>query len=45
MLYPGEIEHLKEQDRKANGVEIEDSTWEKLGALAEEYGLKGELGM
>ena len=45
VLYPGEIEHLKEQDRKANGVEIEDATWEKLGALADEYGVKDQLGM
>ena len=44
MLYPGEIEHMKEQDRRANGIDVEDATWYKLRALAEEYGLTDQLG-
>ena len=44
VFYPGEIEHLKEQDRRKNGIEIEDATWQKLGALATGYGIAGELG-
>ncbi|MCB9931646.1 MAG: Ldh family oxidoreductase [Alphaproteobacteria bacterium] len=45
VLYPGEIEHLKEEARRRDGIEIEDSTWAKLTELATEYGLKDTLGM
>jgi uncharacterized oxidoreductase len=38
VFYPGEIEHLKEQDRRRNGIEIEDATWQKLASLAAGYG-------
>lgn len=41
--FPGEIGYLREQERKANGIEIEDATWEKLRALAHDYGLASEL--
>ena len=44
VFYPGEIEFRKEKDRRANGVPIEDSTWNKLRDLAEGYGLTGRLG-
>src|ERR1700682_4921558 len=43
VYYPGEIEHLREEDRRQNGVEVEDSTWYKLRTLAEEYGLADQL--
>lgn len=43
VFYPGEIGYLREQERTANGIEIEDSTWEKLRALARDYGLSDEL--
>ena len=43
VFYPGEIEFRKEKDRRANGVPIEDSTWNKLRDLAEGYGLNGKL--
>src|SRR6478752_7319981 len=33
VLYPGEIEHLREQDRAANGIDVEDATWTKLRDL------------
>lgn len=39
VLYPGEIEHLRAQERRANGIDIEDATWRKLEALAAEYGV------
>ena len=39
VLYPGEIEYIREQKRKAEGIEIEDATWDKLKALAGEYNL------
>ena len=45
MLYPGEIEHRRELDRRANGIEVEDATWYKLRALAEGYGLTDRLGL
>src|SRR5579875_3895565 len=43
VFYPGEIEYLREQKRKVDGIEIEDATWEKLRALAGEYKLTAEL--
>ena len=43
VLYPGEIEYIAEQDRAANGVEIEDKTWGRLAALAGELGVKEKL--
>jgi uncharacterized oxidoreductase len=39
VFYPGEIEYLKEQDRRKNGIEVEDATWAKLESLAKGYGL------
>jgi LDH2 family malate/lactate/ureidoglycolate dehydrogenase len=43
VFYPGEIEHLREQDRRRNGIEVEDATWHKLRQLAEGYGLGDKL--
>ncbi|MBL6459292.1 Ldh family oxidoreductase [Belnapia sp. T6] len=34
VLYPGEVEHRAEQARSSAGIEVEDATWQKLGALA-----------
>jgi uncharacterized oxidoreductase len=45
VLYPGEIEHIKEEARRRDGIEIEDATWQKLTDLAVEYGVKDKLGM
>jgi uncharacterized oxidoreductase len=44
ILYPGEIEHRNTQQRLVDGIFVEDSTWNKLNALADEYGLASELG-
>jgi len=44
VLYPGEIEHRRERDRRANGVPIEDATWDALRTLADGYGAKERLG-
>ncbi len=44
VYYPGEVEYLREEDRRRNGIEIEDATWEKLKALAEGYGIAQQLG-
>jgi uncharacterized oxidoreductase len=43
VLYPGEIEHRRELDRRANGIEVEDATWYKLRELAEQYQLTDRL--
>src|SRR5215472_6272080 len=44
VYYPGEIEHMREQDRRQNGIEVENATWYKLRTLAEGYGLADQLG-
>ena len=43
VFYPGELEYLREQTRKADGIEVEDATWDKLRALAAGYGLAADL--
>ncbi|WIW50222.1 Ldh family oxidoreductase (plasmid) [Bradyrhizobium sp. 62B] len=43
VFHPGEIGHIREQERAAKGIEIEDATWETLRALARGYGLASEL--
>jgi LDH2 family malate/lactate/ureidoglycolate dehydrogenase len=43
VYYPGEIEHMREEDRRANGIDVEDATWYKLRSLAEGYGLADQL--
>ena len=43
MLYPGEIEHLREQERRQKGIDVEDATWQKLQTLASGYGLTADL--
>jgi LDH2 family malate/lactate/ureidoglycolate dehydrogenase len=44
VLYPGQIEYQREQDRREHGIDVEDSTWAKLESLAATYGLTAELG-
>lgn len=43
VLFPGEIESRTRQDRLANGVMIEQDTWDAVGELIDEYGLREEL--
>ena len=45
VFYPGEVEFKKEQDRRKNGVPIEDATWNKIRDLAQGYGLTDKLGL
>lgn len=45
VYYPGELEHLRAQQRRADGIEIEAATWDRLVELAEEFGLREQLGM
>lgn len=44
VYYPGEIEHRRERERRAAGIEVEDATWQKLRALAAAYGMADRLG-
>jgi uncharacterized oxidoreductase len=43
VFYPGEVEYLREQTRKADGIEIEDATWDRLRHLATDYHLAVEF--
>ena len=45
VFYPGEIEHRNEVDRTTNGIQVEDTTWEKLTTLAEKYAMRDHLGL
>jgi uncharacterized oxidoreductase len=45
VFYPGEVEYLREQKRRAEGIEIEDATWDRLRTLAGEYKIASELGL
>jgi uncharacterized oxidoreductase len=45
VFYPGEVEFRKEQDRRKNGIPIEDATWAKVCDLAQGYGLTAKLGL
>lgn len=45
VFYPGELEHMKTQKLLKEGIEIEDSTWDKLKELANEYGVADKLEM
>jgi len=43
VLYPGEIELRNEAERRANGIPVDDTTWQKLSALGEKYGFGDEF--
>jgi uncharacterized oxidoreductase len=43
VFYPGEVEYIREQQRRVSGIDVEDATWDKLRALAGEYKLAAEL--
>jgi len=45
VFYPGEVEHLREAERRKSGIDVEESTWEKLRAIAGEHGLAAGLGL
>jgi len=45
VFYPGEVEYLREQKRKVEGIEVEDATLDKLKRLARDYKLAAELGL
>ncbi|MDH3602506.1 MAG: Ldh family oxidoreductase [Candidatus Tectomicrobia bacterium] len=39
VMYPGEMEYRTAQQRRRDGIFVEDETWRQLTALKEEYGL------
>jgi LDH2 family malate/lactate/ureidoglycolate dehydrogenase len=41
VMYPGEVEHIREQERRKNGVEVDNKTWKAFGDLAAKYGKEG----
>jgi LDH2 family malate/lactate/ureidoglycolate dehydrogenase len=43
VFYPGEVEYIRWQERSKSGIDVEDATWDKLRALARDYGLAAEL--
>ena len=45
VYYPGELEHIRTQKLLEEGIFVEDATWERLKALANELGLDERLGM
>jgi uncharacterized oxidoreductase len=45
VLYPGEIEFKREQDRRKTGIPVEDATWKNLQDLAQGYGIADKLGL
>ena len=43
VLYPGEIEYRREQERTKNGIEIEDKTWAVLMDWGKKLGCEKQL--
>jgi uncharacterized oxidoreductase len=42
VMYPGEVEYRREQERRKNGIEVDTKTWKAFADLAAKYG-KEEL--
>ena len=45
MFYPGEIEYLREQKRRRDGIEIEDATWKNCARWPANTSSPAELGL
>ena len=44
VLYPGEIEANSRRQRLADGIPVEQATWDEAAELIKEYGLERDLG-
>lgn len=44
VLYPGELEWRTEQQRRRDGIFVEDATWQQLWTLVQEHKLEGVVG-
>jgi len=45
VLYPGEIEWRREQERLAKGVDVDAKTWKAFGELAQKFGVTQQAGL
>ena len=45
VLYPGEIEHRTEQRRRAEGIFVEDGTWQQISGLMQTLGVANEVAL
>lgn len=45
VLYPGEIEHMKEAERRRDGIAVEAKTWNTLADYADEFGVADKVAM
>ena len=45
VYYPGEIEGRRSDANRQTGIALEDATWAKLTALADRFGISGDLKM
>ena len=43
VLYPGELEYRTAQQRRRDGIYIEDETWSQITALKKEYGVPASV--
>lgn len=43
VFYPGELEHLRAQQRRADGIPVEEETWQRLVSLAEKFGIRAQV--
>ncbi len=43
VLYPGEIEWMREQDRMKNGIEVDDKTMEAFAVIAKKHGIEDKI--
>ena len=44
VLYPGEIEYNREQQRRKEGIFVEDETWSQLSELMKSLGVEAIVG-
>ena len=45
VLYPGEVEWMREQDRQKNGIEVDDKTWKQFGEIAKKHGIESKVAL
>ena len=43
VFYPGEVEYITEQKRRAEGIFIEDETWRQVTELARSLGVSESI--
>ena len=45
VLYPGEVEWMKEQVRRKEGIEVDEPTWKKYQELAKKFGIETKIAL